>query len=45
MARTPLRAVRVPDDLWAAAHAKAAEKGETVSAVLLRALERYVAKK
>ena len=39
---TPLRNVRVPDDLWQAAMAKAAERGETLSDVLRRALERYV---
>lgn len=36
------RTVRVPDDLWTAAKGKAAERGETVSDVLRRALERYV---
>jgi negative regulator of replication initiation len=32
----------VPDELWNAAKAKADERGETVSDVLRRALERYV---
>jgi predicted HicB family RNase H-like nuclease len=36
------RAVRVETELWDAAKAKAAEKGETVSDVIRRALERYV---
>jgi predicted HicB family RNase H-like nuclease len=36
------RAVRVPGELWDAAKAKAAERGETVSDVIRRALERYV---
>jgi hypothetical protein len=36
------RAVRVPDELWDAAKAKATERGETVSAVIRRALTRYV---
>ena len=40
--KTPSRNVRVPDDLWHAAQAKAAERGETVSDVVRRALERYV---
>lgn len=39
---TPLRNVRVADDLWQAAMAKAAEQGETLSDVLRRALEKYV---
>lgn len=39
---TPLRNVRVADDLWQAAMAKAAEQSETLSDVLRRALEKYV---
>ena len=42
MARDPLRAIRVPDDLWKAAQAKARERGEPVSEVIRRALQRYV---
>lgn len=38
----PARTVRVPDDLWNAARAKAATNGETVADVIRRALERYV---
>lgn len=38
---TPLRSVRVPDDVWQAAQRRAAERGETVSAVIVRALRRY----
>lgn len=38
---TPIRTVRVPDDVWQAAQERAAEKGETVSAVIVRALKRY----
>jgi len=41
MADTP-RAIRIPDDLWAEALAKAAERGETVSDVVRAALARYV---
>jgi predicted HicB family RNase H-like nuclease len=41
-ADNPHRAVRVEDRLWRAAQAKAAERGETVSEVIRRALERYV---
>lgn len=36
------RVVRVPDDLWTAAQAKADERGEYLSEVIRRALERYV---
>jgi hypothetical protein len=39
---TPLRSLRVPDELWHAAVAKAKEEGTTVSAVVLTALKRYV---
>jgi hypothetical protein len=38
---TPLRAVRIPDEVWHAAQARAAAEGTTVSAVILRALVRY----
>lgn len=38
----PLRAVRVPDELWQAAKRKAADREETVTDVILRALTRYV---
>jgi hypothetical protein len=40
--KTPLRNIRVPNDLWQMAMAKAVERGETVSDVVRRALERYV---
>lgn len=42
--RVPHRTVRVPDDEWEAAKAKAAEKGETLSEVIRRALRRYAGK-
>lgn len=38
----PPRNVRVEDGLWRAALVKATAKGETVSDVIRRALERYV---
>jgi len=41
---TPLRNFRVPDDLWSAAKAKADERGESLTAVIIRALRRYVAR-
>lgn len=40
--KTPTRNVRVGDELWQAAKARAAERGETVTDVLVRALKRYV---
>lgn len=40
---TPLRNVRVADDLWAAVQQRAARDGTTVSAVVVEALERYAA--
>ena len=42
MSRTPLRAVRVDDALWEAAQAKAAEKGDNLSAVIRDALRKYI---
>lgn len=39
---TPPRSVRIGEALWTAAKAKAEERGETVTDVLTRALERYV---
>ena len=42
MSRTPLRAVRVDDALWDAAQAKAAEKGDNLSAVIRDALWQYI---
>lgn len=38
-----IRTVRVPDDLWEAAQEAAAKNGETLSEVIRRALEEYVA--
>ena len=38
---TRARGVRVPDDVWQAAQAEAAERDETVSAVIVRALRWY----
>ncbi|HEX6967460.1 MAG TPA: hypothetical protein VF174_01335 [Micromonosporaceae bacterium] len=42
--KTPARNIRIPDDLWEAAKAKAAERDETVTDVVIRALRRYVAR-
>lgn len=41
---TPPRAVRVPNELWAAAKATALDNQETVSEVINRELARYVAR-
>jgi predicted transcriptional regulator len=38
----PVRTVRVPDELWEAAKRVAADNDETVTDVIIRALERYV---
>jgi hypothetical protein len=38
----PTRGVRVSDELWDAAKATAAEQGEHVTDVIVRALEQYV---
>lgn len=40
--QTPRRTVRVEDDLWALAQARAEERGESLSDVIRTALERYV---
>lgn len=38
----PLRAVRIPDGLWAAALAKAREEGRSLSEVIRTLLTEYV---
>lgn len=43
--KTPLRSVRIPDELWHAAQAAAKENGEVLSDVIRAALERYVKRK
>lgn len=40
--KTPLRSIRISDETWRAAQAKAEAKGETVTDVIRKALERYV---
>jgi len=40
--KTPLKSFRIPEDLYRAAQGKAAERGESVSEVVRKALERYV---
>lgn len=39
---TPRRTIRVPDELWEAVKRKAADEGETITEVVIRALTRYV---
>lgn len=39
---TPRRSVRVSDEVWEAAQRVAADQGETVTDVIVRALIRYV---
>jgi hypothetical protein len=41
---TPLRAVRISEELWRAAQDRAADDGTTVSAVIVAALRAYVAR-
>jgi uncharacterized Zn finger protein len=47
MSRTPIRAksIRVPDDLWRSAQAKADERQEVLSDQIRRFLERYARRK
>jgi len=40
-AHTPPRSIRVPDAVWQAAKAGAAERGETVTDAVVRFLTRY----
>lgn len=42
MASTPLRSIRISDELWRVASEHAAENLETVSDVIRRALEQYI---
>lgn len=40
--RVPPRSVKVPDERWTRAKAKAAERGETITDVINRKLEEYL---
>lgn len=40
--RTPIRNVRISDRVWDEAKAIAAERGETLTAVIEQALRRYI---
>lgn len=39
---TPVRTVRIPDELWDAARAKAEAEGRKVGVVIVEALQRYI---
>jgi predicted DNA binding CopG/RHH family protein len=41
---TPRRTVRIPDEVWQAAQAKAAERGDNLSEVIREALVKYAAR-
>lgn len=41
MSNTPIRTVRIEEELWQRAAARAEQLGETVSDVIRRALEEY----
>jgi hypothetical protein len=45
MATNPIRAIRVHDDLWREARARAEMEGTTVTAVVVAALRKYVGKR
>ena len=42
MSKTPLRAIRIDDQLWEAAQTKAAEQGDNLSAIIRDALRVYI---
>ena len=41
--KTPTRTIRVADDLWRAVQAKAAADNVTVTSIIIKALEDYLA--
>ena len=41
--KTPTRTIRDPDELWLAVQKKAAKEGVTVTSVIIKALESYLA--
>jgi len=41
--KTPTRTIRVPDDLWRAVQAKAKSNGVTVTSVIIKSLDAYLA--
>jgi hypothetical protein len=45
MSKTPNRTMRIPDDPWEPAQARAAERGETVTEQVVKFLRRYAHRK
>lgn len=43
--KTPIRGIRVPDDLWAAAKEEAAAEGRSLTDVIVSDLHRYVTRR
>lgn len=41
--KTPLRSMRIDDDLWNAVHVKTRSEGRSITSVIVRALTTYVA--
>jgi len=41
--KTPTRTIRVPDGLWLNVQKKAAKEGVTVTSIIIKALESYIA--
>jgi hypothetical protein len=42
MTPTPIRCVRVSQDLWSAVTAKATDEGKTASQIIVEALKQYI---
>lgn len=42
--KTPLRSIRIPDDLWQSARDVAAARGDSLGDVIRQALTRYIAR-
>ena len=40
--KTPIRTIRVSDELWTAVQAQAAEDGVTVTSIIINALRNYL---
>ena len=43
--KTPMKSFRIPEDIYRAAQERAKERGETLTDVVRRALERYAKRK
>lgn len=42
MPATPVRSIRIPDEVWEELRRRADDRGETITAVVLRALRAYL---